>query len=300
MIYSFISPNNYSWQQNLLILYLNHSLMIASVTHAETYSLVTKWGSSDSGDGQFNSLIGVTVDSTGNIYVADHGNHCIQKFDSNGEFITKIEGQLYGPEDIVIDSSGNVYVADFSSQIQKFNTKINPTIIWNSPTEIIYGTLLSSTQLNAAATDPSTGESISGTFTYTLADGTSIDVGAVLNAGTQILRAEFTPDDAVNYNTASMDVTINVLTPVQKIQQMTDTVQSLVNSDLLTNKESYKLISNLNAAINDINDGNMKKVITDLNAFIITINQDVKNGRLSLSQGNSLIDDANSVINAIR
>jgi hypothetical protein len=171
--------------------------------------------------------------------------------------------------------------------------KATPEIIWSSPADIVYGAKLSSTQLNAVASVP-------GIFTYTLSDGTPIDVGAVLNAGIQTLHAEFIPDDAVNYNTASMDVTINVLTPVQKIQQMTDTVQSLVNSGLLTNKESYKLISNLNAAINDINDGNMKKVITDLETFIKAIDQDVKNGRLSLSQGNSLIDDAYSIINAIK
>ncbi len=32
---------------------------------------------------------GIAVDSSGNVYVTDSGNHRIQKFDSNGNFITK-------------------------------------------------------------------------------------------------------------------------------------------------------------------------------------------------------------------
>jgi len=41
---------------------------------------LSKWGSQGSGDGQFNSPQGVAVDATGNVYVADSGNHSIQKF----------------------------------------------------------------------------------------------------------------------------------------------------------------------------------------------------------------------------
>jgi DNA-binding beta-propeller fold protein YncE len=62
-----------------------------------------------------------------NVYVVDSQNERIQKFDSNGNFITKWgsegtgEGQFNIPEGIDIDSSGNVYVADtHNSRIQKF------------------------------------------------------------------------------------------------------------------------------------------------------------------------------------
>ena len=49
------------------------------------------------GDGQFNEPFGIDVDSSNNVYVADSGNHRIEKFDSNGNFITK--WGLLGSED---------------------------------------------------------------------------------------------------------------------------------------------------------------------------------------------------------
>jgi predicted CxxxxCH...CXXCH cytochrome family protein len=81
-------------------------------------------------------------------------------------------------------------------------SKTVPTITWSNPAAITYGTALSTTQLNATA-------SVAGTFVYTPA------VGAVLNAGTQILSVTFSPTDTVNYTTAtaSVSLTVNKVTP---------------------------------------------------------------------------------------
>ncbi len=87
--------------------------------------------------------------------------------------------------------------------------KVTPVITWSNPADIAYGTTLSATHLNAAAT--AGGNSVPGTFTYTPTAGT------VLNAGNnQTLHVDFVPTDTTNYTNASKDVTINVLkaTPV--------------------------------------------------------------------------------------
>lgn len=76
--------------------------------------------------------------------------------------------------------------------------KPTPTITWNNPADISYGTLLSSTQLNANASVP-------GTYFYTPPSGT------ILSAGTQTLHVDFTPTDTENYNTTSKDIAVNVL-----------------------------------------------------------------------------------------
>jgi len=77
-------------------------------------------------------------------------------------------------------------------------SKATPTITWNNPADIVYGTALSGTQLNATA-------SVAGTFVYSPA------ANAVLNAGNgQTLHVDFTPTDSSNYTTASKNVLINV------------------------------------------------------------------------------------------
>jgi tripartite motif-containing protein 71 len=69
------------------------------------------------GYGQFIRPLGIAVDLSNNIYVADSDNNRIQKFDNSGKFTTKIgsagsgKGQLLVPAGVAVNSSGNVYVA---------------------------------------------------------------------------------------------------------------------------------------------------------------------------------------------
>jgi hypothetical protein len=82
--------------------------------------------------------------------------------------------------------------------------KATPTVTWNKPADIVYGTALGATQLNAVASVP-------GVLTYTPPAAT------VLNAGSgQTLSVNFVPTDTINYNNAAKNVAINVLkaTPV--------------------------------------------------------------------------------------
>ena len=80
--------------------------------------MLQKWGSYGSENGQFNNPTGITVDSSGNFYIADQYNNRIQKFDSSGNFITKWgslgseDGQFNYPSCVAVDSSGNFYITD--------------------------------------------------------------------------------------------------------------------------------------------------------------------------------------------
>ena len=70
----------------------------------------------------------MATDGSGNVYVADTGNHRIQKFDASGSFLTAwtIPGGRGGDfvhylYSVATDGSGNVYVADTRNhRIQKF------------------------------------------------------------------------------------------------------------------------------------------------------------------------------------
>lgn len=76
---------------------------------------------------------------------------------------------------------------------------VAPTITWPNPADIVYGTPLSTTQLDATASVP-------GVFTYTPAAGTVLHAGAA-----QTLSATFTPDDTAHYTTVTTAALLNVL-----------------------------------------------------------------------------------------
>jgi DNA-binding beta-propeller fold protein YncE len=87
-------------------------------------------GRARNSDGQFMKPSGIDLDSSDNVYVVDKNTSNIQKFDSNGTFLTKwgergtSDGQFMELEDIEVDSSDNVYVTDRNTaSITKF-TKV--------------------------------------------------------------------------------------------------------------------------------------------------------------------------------
>ena len=110
----------------ILILILFSSVSISSA-NAEVF--LSKFGSFGTGDGQFSSPYGITVDSSNNIYVTDYGNDRIQKFNSASTYQSQFgssgsgDGQFDRPSAIALDSSGNIFVTDYlNHRIQKFNS----------------------------------------------------------------------------------------------------------------------------------------------------------------------------------
>src|SRR4051812_44477105 len=66
----------------LLVALLGVGVLAASI------NFVLKWGGPGADDGEF-WAIGVATDTTGKVFVVDVYNHRMQKFDANGNFITK-------------------------------------------------------------------------------------------------------------------------------------------------------------------------------------------------------------------
>jgi DNA-binding beta-propeller fold protein YncE len=115
----------------LLIFFSMMVVPLGSVSYAETNapSYILQWGEYGELTGQIKNPRGIATDENNNVYLADGGNHRIQKFDSNGNFLLQWgeygtgDGQFYGVSDVAVDSSGNVFVADsMNKRIQKFTS----------------------------------------------------------------------------------------------------------------------------------------------------------------------------------
>jgi hypothetical protein len=104
-------------------------------------------------------------------------------------------------------NAANYFVTSTDSAHALNVQMLTPVITWNTPATIIYGTALSTVQLNATASVP-------GNYVYTPAAGT---VPAV---GSNTLSVKFTPNDQVDYTTATATVTLQVNNPVPVMGSM--------------------------------------------------------------------------------
>lgn len=79
---------------------------------------VTSFGSSGSGEAQFNRPNGVATDSKNCIFISDSKNNRVQKFDSEGNFMKEFNGEkdvcgtLKQPTGIHISRDDNLYIVD--------------------------------------------------------------------------------------------------------------------------------------------------------------------------------------------
>ena len=94
-------------------------IIISAKDHVFVGSNGKSFGTRGSGSGQFLHLGGVAVDDAGNILVADSGNHRIQKFTNDGQFVASVgtkgtgPSQFNGPRDIAFSTHNKkMYVAD--------------------------------------------------------------------------------------------------------------------------------------------------------------------------------------------
>jgi streptogramin lyase len=104
-------------------------------------------GGKGSGKGEFDSPLGIAVDGSGNVLIADTGNGRIEKFSPTGTFLSVIaskgsgHGQLAEPNGIAVDRSGNIYVAEVASnhRVQKLAPDGAFIAEWKGPDAGFYG-----------------------------------------------------------------------------------------------------------------------------------------------------------------
>lgn len=132
----------------------------------------------------------------------------------SGTVNTNVDANTTGlPRDLTLTIAG---------QTVTIHQRALPTINWSNPADIVYGTGLDGTQLNATAGTP-------GTFTYTPAAGT------VLGKGPHNLHVDFTPTNTADYDNNSKDVSITVLSAVLNVSMTASRNPAAVEQNLTYN-----------------------------------------------------------------
>jgi len=112
--------NHHIQYRRLSILFLISATLVSSsllyyllpLAYSQEFFSISNFGRFGREEGQFSSPQGIAVDSSsGNVYVADTGNHRIQVFSSDGTFLSRLggygsrdNGTLRSTEGIAVDS----------------------------------------------------------------------------------------------------------------------------------------------------------------------------------------------------
>jgi RHS repeat-associated protein len=106
----------------------NSNLATTSTTTGLDHS--SDFGSSGSGDGEFDTPPDVALDGSGDVWVADAGNDRLEQFTAAGSFLQSVgtlgsgSGELDDPQGVAVNkTAGDVYVADTANnRIEEFTT----------------------------------------------------------------------------------------------------------------------------------------------------------------------------------
>ena len=190
---SFISTDGNTWT-DITTIYPNTNVCIKAFTNDPQATPTITWSNPD------DIAYGTALDNTQlNAYASDPGT----RYPVPGTFSYNPEAGTIlgvGPQQILTTTftpTDTVRYTQASATALINVNKAIPAIIWSNPADILYGTALNSTQLDATS-------SVDGTYIYSPFSGT------ILGKGTQTLSVVFIPTDNADYDIAATSVSINV------------------------------------------------------------------------------------------
>lgn len=90
------------------------------IRYSATGTVLGRWGSPGSGDGQLDNPQSIAVAPGGDVYVGERWNNRVSRFSATGAFLGKwgqlgtANGSFHWPRGLATDAQGNVYVADYA------------------------------------------------------------------------------------------------------------------------------------------------------------------------------------------
>ena len=161
---------------------------------------------------RFNTPIGVSVDTAGNVFVIDYGNHTIRKVTSAGVVTTEAglagssgsnnglgsAARFKNPYGVAVDTAGNVFVTDSNNHTIRNSVASAPATVTLSNLSKTY---------TGSAQAPTTTVSPSGLALEVIYTGTAASLSAPVTAGSYVVTASVV--DNFYYGTTSGVVTIS-------------------------------------------------------------------------------------------
>src|SRR5262249_37852917 len=122
-----------------------------SRVYTDEGKVLREWGKRGKGDGEFEQPAGMVFTPEGSVYVADQGNHRVQKFDAEGKFLLtwgshgNMAGQFGAPEAagsrfggphfLARDSKGNIFTTEgVPGRVQQFSADGKSLQAWGNKT----------------------------------------------------------------------------------------------------------------------------------------------------------------------
>jgi sugar lactone lactonase YvrE len=116
-----------------LFIYKGRNYTILNTTNTVTTEVI---------DPTLNNIDGCGVDSIGNVYLCDHGNNRVLKYDPAGNLISTFDSGFNNPRGIAVDFNDNVYVTNYDgntiSRISSIGTVLEQFANINKPYGIYF------------------------------------------------------------------------------------------------------------------------------------------------------------------
>ena len=173
--------------------------------------------------------------------------------------------------------------------IIKADQAISITI--HAPTSALTGTIFT-----VAAT------STSGLPVSYSASGACTNVGGTftLGSGPNTCTVRYDQTGNTNYNSApQVTEAVDVLSPQQGTVVLSNNIQTLITTGVISSGNGNALTSKLSSAIQSLNQGNTTSGVNKLGSFINQVNAMIHSGKLTSAEGQALIDAAQAIINSV-